>query len=500
MAGRVLLKKFGITEGLDLGSLTTVFDINSGGIIQSTNVGVDSYTNIVSMSAPPTVSSYVLIFGLGITSAGVQTRTATAATKVNLSQSATLGFYVNRGTSLDWGQPPDAGEELLLEYSTNNSTWTQLTKIAITVQSNTWLLQSVTIPSGAKIPSGVFLRFKQNTNGDKARRDTWAVTSIAAAPLSVNSVYTMTPTFAGTITAHIWGGGGGGGSGDKGGSGGSGSPGLYKTLTFNFNKGDTIEVAIGSGGSEGISGRPQIGGAGGSSRINVDGSSSHSFNGGTGGNGPVSGAGGGGGGATTILVNNQLVLAAGGGGAGGGAGNGGKGKSASINFNAIGSTSGDYRGQNGQTRTSDGGTGGGGGGGYPGGSGGKSNSGDSGAEAGQSGGNFPIYEATRGEGSKYYDSSYGAAGSPSAPGQNGYAVLEIVPTVEYAAASAVKVAGSWRQVAKGYVKVSGTWRQIEASYIKKNGKWQRIVSAGEQDSIIESGSNTNYGQIQRPYS
>ena len=332
----------------------------------------------------------------------------------------------------------------------------------------------------------------------------------------------MTPTFAGTITAHIWGGGGGGGSGDKGGSGGSGSPGLYKTLTFNFNKGDTIEIAIGSGGREGISGRPNLGGAGGPGRINVDGSSSHSFNGGSGGSGPVSGGGGGGGGATTILVNNQLVLAAGGGGAGGGAGNNNTyvssvyvgyqtafkqtiqttaaGKSASIDFNAIGSTSGDYRGQNGQTRTSDGGTGGGGGGGYPGGLGGKSNSGDTGAEPGQTGGNYPSSSATRGEGSPYYNSSYGAAGSPSAKGQNGYAVLEIVPTVEYAAASAVKVAGVWRQVTKGYVKVSGTWRQIETAYVKRNGTWRPIVSAGDQSSVTETASVTNYGQIQRPYS
>jgi hypothetical protein len=316
-----------------------------------------------------------------------------------------------------------------------------------------------------------------------------------------NSVYVMTPAFDGTVTAHIWGGGGGGGSNDYA-IGGKGSSGLYNTLTFNVNKGDIIEVTIGSGGSPGISGKPLKGGLGGSSRINVGGQSAHSFNGGTGGNGPVSGAGGGGGGATTILVNGHLVMAAGGGGAGGGAGSktNPTGKSASITYNAMNLTLTDYNGQNGQSRNDDGGTGGGGGGGYPGGKGGKSNPGDSGAESGQTGGNFPAGIATTGEDSTYYDKSYGAAGATSSKGQNGYAVLEITPTIEYASISAIKVSGSWHQVTKGYVKVSSTWRQIEASYVKKNGQWRRIVSAGEQDSIIETGSNTNYGQIQRPYS
>jgi hypothetical protein len=466
----------------------------------------------------------------------------------------------------------------------------------------------------------------------------WDTRTNAVINEKVKSTYTLTPKFNATVTAHIWGAGGGGGGGDSGATGGSGRPGLYNSKTFTVAKGKTIEVSIGASGGAGISGRPCIGGAGGFGRVRVDGAPAHSFNGGTGGNGPVSGAGGGGGGATVILVDNELTVVAGGGGGGGGAGSQTKpidGKSASLSaqsvdpgwragggprnqfgtaeycvlppanikvnqdtftfylyFDKVGtykfsgsadnqakfyiddvlafqaldwgtiatgtytitqagyhkvgiyyysdgkggsgfgiqvdypdnthfwqtsksgvskngsqtkvyilpSNSSDYRGQDGQTRTDDGGTGGGGGGGYPGGLGGKSNSGDSGAEAGQAGGNFPAYEATRGQDSPYYDNSRGLGGSASGPGYSGYAVLEIVPTVQYVAASAVKVGSEWKQVSKGYVKVFGTWQQITATYVKKNGTWRRLVSGGDQGTLDETQSSDNYGQVQRLYS
>ena len=465
MAGRILLKKFGIVNSNTVETPVRLYPYFVGAYSAFTNQ-----------------------YGVWNTS----TATGTKLTATRKFTAPTTGTYKIRATVDNSGSVYIDGNKIAGTPQNYNAT---PTAVSVTLTAGEHILRFEVINTGG--PGCLACTISDSTDTQVL----WDTRTYAVVYNITSSVYVMTPTFAGTITAHIWGGGGGGGSADSG-VGGSGSPGLYKTLTFNFNKGDTIEVAIGSGGSEGISGRPQIGGAGGPGRINVDGSSSRSFNGGTGGDGPVSGAGGGGGGATTILVNNQLVLAAGGGGGGGGAGSKGNsqnGKSASINFNAIGSTSSDYRGQNGQTRASDGGTGGGGGGGYPGGLGGKSNSGDSGAEPGQTGGNYPSSSAARGEGSTYYESSYGAAGSPSAPGQDGYAVLEILPAVQYAAASAVKVAGDWRQIAKGYVKVSGTWRQIITAYVKKNGTWRPIVSAGAQDSVTETASITNYGQVQRSY-
>jgi hypothetical protein len=470
--------------------------------------------------------------------------------------------------------------------------------------------------------------------------------------------YTLTMPFDGSVTMHLWGGGGGGGSNDGPGLvpiyvGGNGSPGLYNTHTINFSKDAVIEVVIGSGGQPGISGRPQIGGVGGKSRINIDSQSNKSFNGGTGGNGPVSGAGGGGGGATAVLVNGAVVAVAGGGGGGGGAGSktNVNGKHASIEnnamlgagsikvqssnfnvtrdpkttyidvngnhviygftrghtlavfnpvtlalesqqtfdtwntsnsnaltsalnavangkivaigsfdattlsqatrnllnsqfggtrpdawgrsrishvfisvknggvtaieevsaattssgiisgtYNATGFTPTDYRGENGQSRGDDGGTGGAGGGGYPGGEGGKCNPGDSGANAGQTGGNLPASAAQTGTNSQYYVSNVASGGTNNNKGNPGYAVLVFTAEADTVAVSAVKVAGTWRQVTAAYVKVSGAWRTITNSYIKRNGVWYPIRSTGDKTLTEFTEQTTNYGSVVRTHS
>jgi len=460
--------------------------------------------------------------------------------------------------------------------------------------------------------------------------------------------YTLTMPFNGSVTMHLWGGGGGGGSNDYY-VGGNGSPGLYNTHTVDFSKNAVIEVIIGSGGQPGISGRPQIGGAGGKSRINIDSQSSKSFNGGTGGNGPVSGAGGGGGGASAVLVNGQVVAVAGGGGGGGGAGSktNVNGKHASIENNAMATTGAikvqtsnfnvnrdtsqgwvsvndsyviygltrghtlavfnpstlaleskttydtyaagnsnaltsaltlvsngkivvivqwdasslssgtrtllnsqfggtstqtwssarnshifigikngstpavektsltatisasfnvgitvptEWRGENGQSRGDDGGTGGAGGGGYPGGEGGRCNSGDSGAEAGQTGGNLPSSIAQTGTNLQYYVSGVASGGTNNNKGNPGYAVLVFTAEADSVAVSAVKVAGTWRQVTAAYVKVSGAWRSITTAYIKQNGFWYPIRSTGDKTLTEFTEQTTNYGSVARTHS
>lgn len=498
---------------------------------------------------------------------------------------------------------------------------------------------------------------------DHARTVSEIYDSLYTTYQSFKSVYTVTMPFNGECVAYLWGGGGGGGSGDVNGRGGDGCEGLYATTTFSVSKGDTVEVTIGNGGSRGVSGRPQFGGSGGEGRTNIGGQAAKTFSGGTGGNGPVSGAGGGGGGATSLLVNGALVAVAGGGAGGGGAGNGNPGKAASISRNAMTTSGGitvtssnlnatkdrtaskisvngndvvygmsrghtlavfnpstlalestqnfdtygtnnstalvnalnavangkivaigswdaiaidqnlrnllnsqfggtetktikkgvttpweprtshifisvknggitaiekfsaasgsagiisatygtgtsvptEYRGENGQTRASDGGTGGGGGGGYPGGDGGRSNPGDSGGDAGYAGGSFPVPTNLRGTNSPYYNSNYGDKGLGDRPdtagsGKPGYAILVFTPEVEKAVVSAIKVSGIWRQVLTGHVKVSGAWRQIESAYVKVNGEWKQIRSSGDVTGLEFAGSTSNYGSSQRPYS
>ena len=170
-------------QGPTPNSATSIVDMVSS--VKSANVAVVEYTSLPPMATPYTYApsinpdgSKVLVFGSGVTPAGAQTRTATTPTPINLSQRTTLNFYANRGTESDWGQDPEDGENLRLEYSTNGSNWILLTGVnsGNTTPANTWRLYSVTIPSGAKISSGVFLRFAQSTNGAAARRDTWAMT------------------------------------------------------------------------------------------------------------------------------------------------------------------------------------------------------------------------------------------------------------------------------------------------------------------------------------
>ena len=253
---------------------TTVFDINSSA--NSDNVAVVEYTSLPPMIAPPTLGqadglgSKVLVFGSGVSPGGAQIRTATTLATVNLSQRTTLRFYVNRGTLDDWGQPPDTGEELKLEYSSDGSTWATIVAIPITVQSNRWLLQSVTIPNGAKVSGTVLLRLRQTTNGAVVSfpRDTWAITSIQA-----------TGGLTTTYSSVDGGGGGGGGGGIYGGLGGQtrtgdngafcGSRGLSSTVPAGWNKsvpstGNQGAATGGNGGLGGIAGsrEPTDGGDG----------------------------------------------------------------------------------------------------------------------------------------------------------------------------------------------------------------------------------------------
>jgi len=316
--------------------------------------------------------------------------------------------------------------------------------------------------------------------------------------------YQVTMPFRASITAHAWGAGGGGGGLDP--EGGVGSPGLYNVTTFQVERGDTLEVFVGTAGQFGQTtvrrgGSP--GGPGGNSRLNIDGNSTRSFNGGTGGAAGLagwSGGGGGGGGASGVLVNNSPVLIAGGGGGGAGGGsyrdpNAGR-QQGSIFNNATGAADNDYRGENGQTKGNpDGGGGGGGGGGYPGGQGGAVHPGDTPGFAGQCGGNFPVFAPTTGTGTAYYKAGFGGGASYSASGQNGRVFLLIEPI----SLVSVKVAGEWEQVQEAFVKVDGTWRDIDTIYIKIDDAWREINGTGQGDVAL-AGNTQSYGTSTRSFS
>jgi hypothetical protein len=343
------------------------------------NVGEASgFSHVTTMAPPPdSTSSTVGVFGLAGVGypRGNHLRSLTSNTPVQLASFDKIQYYINMGTEKDWGQIPDGNEDnFQLQYSLSLTTpkWVNLDVVSPNlVTPNKWSLRSVTVPSAAKVPGGVYLRFYQLSQGGawtspEVGRDTWAFTS------------------------------------------------AYNTQTIT--------------------------------------------------------------GVRTLVFQPAL--------------------------------SGDWRGQNGQSKTGDGGTGGGGGGGYPGGIGGLTNSGDSGANCGQTGGNYPVLTAKTGTDSEYYISGVatgggGTSGNQTLTGINGgpgYAVLIINPEVGYAPISGIKVAGTWRQVTAAYVKVAGEWKIIESSYVKKDGKWRQIRSTGDRTLTEFTGETTEYGSVVKTHS
>jgi hypothetical protein len=323
--------------------------------------------------------------------------------------------------------------------------------------------------------------------------------------------YQVTMPFRANITAHVWGAGAGAGGLDAT-EGGRGSPGLYNTAYFQVERGDIVEVFVGSGGdpaSPTVKRQGQTpGGPGGSSVINIDSTAIKSFNGGTGGRaGPAgwSGGGGGGGGASGVLVNGvpAVVAGGGGGGGGGGAARGASnvGQDGTITNNATGTSGTDYRGESGSSKSvdqggADGGGAGGGGGGYPGGQGGGTPGGDIPGEAGQCGGNFPVFAASTGTNSPYYKSGYaGGSSPPNGTGQNGRVFLLIEPI----SLISVKVAGEWEQIQEAFVKVGGAWRDIDTIYIKIDDTWRELNGSGQGDVTL-AGNTQSYGTSTRSFS
>ncbi len=193
---------------------------NTGSYTLNAGAQLNEYNYFGTLSAPPaaTGTTKVVVFGWGSISSGAQTRTLTSNFKVNLLTSSVLTYYVNRGTESGWGQTPDSGEELTLQYSANGSTWITLETVPRNVSPNTWLIRSPQVPAGAKVPGGVFLRFRQVTQSasSSGKRDTWAFTSMWNGSPSLDFRGEN-----GQAKGGDGGGAGGGGGGYPGGQGGA---------------------------------------------------------------------------------------------------------------------------------------------------------------------------------------------------------------------------------------------------------------------------------------
>jgi len=188
---------------------------NAGSITTSAQTQLVEYNTLPEMTIPPSESGSTKVLGFGYSksnSPGTFTRTAQTNNKINLASSSVLTFFVRRGSL----QTPDSGEDLHLEYSTDGSTWTNITTVSRSVAADTWLIRSPQIPAGAKVAGGVFLRYRQSVTGSDSSnfKDLWAATSI----------FNGSPTldFRGENGQDKSGDGGGGGAGGGGYPGGQG--------------------------------------------------------------------------------------------------------------------------------------------------------------------------------------------------------------------------------------------------------------------------------------
>lgn len=168
---------------------STIFNFASTTMTLGDNSTKDLYSaftnNSKTLAVPPTgYGTTVGVFGFSGSIVTPYDRFFKASNKVDLSDTASVNYYINKGTSAGWGEDPDQsnGDNVYLEYSTNGTTWVVIDTVTPnTVNPNVWTQRIVNLPVGARLPAGVYLRFRNpGVGGNPAPRDTWAVSNIIA--------------------------------------------------------------------------------------------------------------------------------------------------------------------------------------------------------------------------------------------------------------------------------------------------------------------------------
>jgi hypothetical protein len=168
-----------------------IWDFTSAGNYSlGTDTRVDLYTTLTGISTPP-VSPYIGSFGFSTATntanaAASYIRTLTSTVKYVLKNINKLTYLVNKGTTADWGETPDTtyanqDERLELQFSVDGTTWYTMDHTKPSeVTANKWVEKRFTIPSGAQIDAGVYLRYYQKRGGvGSTPRDTWGFSAVS---------------------------------------------------------------------------------------------------------------------------------------------------------------------------------------------------------------------------------------------------------------------------------------------------------------------------------
>jgi len=482
-----------------------IIDLGSPGTFTlSTYASVANYSSFAPITSPPytsTLGSEICVFGAGSIPSGSNTRTLTTNSRIDLTSSSVITYYVNRGTESDWGQTPDSGETLNLEYSTNGTSWTTMNTVPVNIVRNTWAIRSVTVPAAAKISGGVFLRFRQPTSGGAAvKRDTWAFTSVfSGTPAQFGS--TIDGSDGLVSTGPVGAGGAGPAAGRQSGADaltetalgsdfgcGSSGAGSDKVSIFAVNPNDQTQPQV---VSRGFGGK----GANGAIllrwdddvRLNEDGelttvsntswssfmnnyamwrkdnatvaTVTRGFEAAYSGTYKIRGASTG---TLTVVIDDVQVLTT---------TNSSTSSPAVIDITLS-------RGAHQIKFNID------------------STASVKGFAVSLSDSLDKLYWDTRdnvgtnppGQNMRYYVSPFARGGSAGQEGSNGAVVLESYPRGFFN----VKVDGQWRNITTAAVKVSGSWRDIAGVYVKVNGAWQPSGAAGDLTTLIFTQQFGNY--------
>lgn len=158
-----------------------------GGWVLSHDTAIATYTAFPGLAKPTNGETVVAV--VGYNAAGrTNTRTITTAGKINLSSYATLSYGINQSDGRAWGEAPGPGDDIYVDYSPDDTNWTQLSKTTVgSIGANTWNTVTATLPIAAKISSGVYLRYRQDAAGSidaGAYDDSFAMTSMVATATS----------------------------------------------------------------------------------------------------------------------------------------------------------------------------------------------------------------------------------------------------------------------------------------------------------------------------
>ncbi|WP_413744648.1 S8 family serine peptidase [Synechococcus sp. MIT S9451] len=106
---------------------------------------------------------------------GTGTRSATTKA-IDLDQGATISFDLVYGTDYNGGEQVDAGEEIVLEYSSDGSSWKELQTYAITDSTRSWGSHTANLSENFATDS-TQLRWRQKTHSS-SNWDQWAIDNI----------------------------------------------------------------------------------------------------------------------------------------------------------------------------------------------------------------------------------------------------------------------------------------------------------------------------------